>query len=47
MCLERRTHVLGPGAPSDCGAEQYEQQVAEDNGVAEVFSLHDHPNKQA
>lgn len=55
MCLERRTHSLGPDTPSDCSAEQYGEHVAEDNSSyqviqdfkVEVFSLHDPPSKQA
>lgn len=47
MCLERRTHFLGPGTSSDCGTEQYGEHVAEDHGTVEVFSLHNHPGEQA
>lgn len=47
MCLERRIHLLGPGTSSDCGAEQYGEHLAEDNGTVEVFSPHDPISEQA
>lgn len=47
MCLERRTHSLEPGTSSDLGAEQYGECGVEDNGIVEVFSLHDHPSKRS
>lgn len=47
MCLKRRTHSLELGTSSDWSAEQYGEHGVEDNGIVEVFSVHDHPSKRA